>query len=347
MSVAYVDGSGASGVYGNDTIVVAGSSATWEVGVAITENTAYTADDIVSGIIGMSYGNPEENSTRVDRTSNPAWWAFVHEWTNEEFGLYVAPPENVTSYVDWTTHPRGSETELGGLLTLGGVEENLFKDKLNYVPIVNGTAGVDWEIPVDAVNGVAVDRTTAFIDSGTSFLMGPTDQIRQGLLGQNVDARLDTVGDGSQYFTYSCQYANSIEWTFTFGGQNYTIPSQYLSQEFDGLGRCMFVIVPDSENNYYIVGDAFLYGVYSAYRAGNNPAVGLAHVSDDAQKWLAAYSKNGGVEPSGFVSDSASATGSGSASKPSSSTVSSNNAAGALAPSFGALLVASLAAFFL
>ena len=71
-------------------------------------------------------------------------------------------------------------TDTGGQLLLGGVDPDLYTGELQYVPVEREAY---WEVGLDQLevgDNVVVDDSTGgrvVVDTGTSMIMGPTEQV--------------------------------------------------------------------------------------------------------------------------------------------------------------------------
>ena len=71
-------------------------------------------------------------------------------------------------------------TDTGGQLLLGGVDPDLYTGDLQYVPVEREAY---WEVGLDQLevgDNVVVDDSTGgrvVVDTGTSMIMGPTEQV--------------------------------------------------------------------------------------------------------------------------------------------------------------------------
>lgn len=76
------------------------------------------------------------------------------------------------------------EVESGGLFTLGTLNASLFEGDIEFVPLPTGLESY-WLIPMEGlfVGGNSIDLTSEItrnvaIDTGTTLLGGPTDQVK-------------------------------------------------------------------------------------------------------------------------------------------------------------------------
>lgn len=114
--------------------------------------------------------------------------------------------------------------------------------------------------------------------AGTT-LIGVPSSIAQSIYSQIPNAQSINLDGQSGYYSFPC--SQSVEVSLKFGGQVYPIdPTQFNGGAVDNFGRqclgAIFSLQTGSNSPSVIVGDAFLTGVYSAYRFSSPEAVGFA-----------------------------------------------------------------------
>ncbi|GAA5957482.1 hypothetical protein JCM3765_001157 [Sporobolomyces pararoseus] len=191
-------------------------------------------------------------------------------------------PENVFGFA-FETHTfttASAPTAPGGTLTIGGVDTSAYSGSINWIEIVQ-PAGY-WSIPLQDVTvggqslGVSIDQVV--IDTGTTLIGVPTS-LAQAIYSQIPNAQAITLDGSSGYYSFPC--SQSVQVSLKFGGQTYAIdPTQFNGGAVDNFGRqclgAVFSLTTGSNSPSVIVGDAFLTGVYSAYRFSSPEAVGFA-----------------------------------------------------------------------
>ncbi|GAA6059356.1 hypothetical protein JCM10212_003254 [Sporobolomyces blumeae] len=191
-------------------------------------------------------------------------------------------PENVFGFA-FETHvftTASSPTAPGGTLTIGGVDTSAFSGTMNWIDIVQ-PAGY-WAIPLQDITiggtslGISADQ--AVIDTGTT-LIGVPSSIAQSVYSQIPNSQAISLDGASGYYAFPC--SQSVNAALKFGGQTYDISSsQFNGGAVDSYGRlclgAIFALETGSNSPSVIVGDAFLTGVYSAYRFTSPAAVGFA-----------------------------------------------------------------------
>ncbi|XP_059958713.1 pregnancy-associated glycoprotein 2-like [Mesoplodon densirostris] len=162
--------------------------------------------------------------------------------------------------------------ENGSMLMLGGVDHRYYKGKLQWIPVSRTHY---WQITINRItmNGLILGclrGCQAIVDTGTSFLVGPTRLI----------AIIRTlIGAKGQEFAVPCTSVSRMAAIiFTINGKDYPVPSQaYIRKSRRGF--CLSSFAGGTENmsrsEIWILGDVFLRLYFSVYDRGKN-RVGLA-----------------------------------------------------------------------
>ncbi|GAA6010143.1 hypothetical protein JCM11491_005360 [Sporobolomyces phaffii] len=212
-------------------------------------------------------------------------------------------PENVFGFA-FETHTfttASSPTAPGGTLTIGGVDTSAYSGSINWIEVVQ-PAGY-WSIPLQDISisnqslGISVSQVV--IDTGTT-LIGVPSSIANTIYSQIPNAQSITLDGASGYYSFPC--SQTVRISLKFGGQEYPIePSQFNGGAVDNFGRqclgAIFSLTTGSNSPSIIVGDAFLTGVYSAYRFSSPEAVGFATLGSggSANTGSSATSSNSGT----------------------------------------------------
>merc|ERR1712099_211104 len=154
-----------------------------------------------------------------------------------------------------------------GELVLGGIDKSHYTGELVDVPLTSETY---WAVSLDAMkygaSSVISSPMKAIIDSGTSLLAGPKDQV--AALAQQAGAKLVM---GKEY-TIDCSKKSSLpNLTITLGGQKFTLsPDDYV---LEVSGQCLFAFmgidVPPPHGPLWIMGDVFMRKYYCVFDYGN------------------------------------------------------------------------------
>ncbi|KAM0520718.1 hypothetical protein ACHAPE_003116 [Trichoderma viride] len=236
FNIAY--GSGAvSGSLVNDTISVAGMSLTYQFGLATN-----TSSDFVhfafDGILGMS----------------------MNSGANENFLSALEGAGLLDKGIFSVALSRASDGNNDGEVTFGSTNPSRYSGAITYTNINDGS---DWSIPLDdmSYNGKKgnVGGIDAYIDTGTSYIFGPS---------KNVKA-LHAVINGAQSsdgvtWTVPCDTTTPL--VVTFSGVDFAIsPKDWISPK-DSSGKCTsnvygYEVVQGS----WLFGDTFLKNVYAVF----------------------------------------------------------------------------------
>ncbi|KAH8878248.1 Lysosomal aspartic protease [Schistosoma japonicum] len=162
---------------------------------------------------------------------------------------------------------RKDGASVGGEMVLGGVNPKYFKGDFEYMPTVMKTA---WNIRMLSLkmNGIEFCNVcNAVIDTGTSLILGPKDQVDKinSLLGVSQDFQGRNVIDCSRI-----DMLPTIE--FIFHRRNYTLkPQHYVVKEtmfFITICSSPFDFVSTLPPNQWILGDAFMGRFYTVFDFG-------------------------------------------------------------------------------
>jgi len=219
----------------------------------------------VSGLMGMAW-------PALAQSGGTPWWltlagANPAVWASPLFAFSLARFSNDASATNNESN--------GGEIDLGFLNTDLYTGDINWVSL---TSENYWLIPLDGIT-IGGKTTTpggqAAIDTGTSLIGGPTASMA-ALYAQIPGAEPGT-GDLEGYYVYPC--STNVSVSLTFGGQSYSIESTDFSRAADNEGiQCTGAFFPLDIGNgvvEWIVGDAFMKNVYTAFRASPS-AVGFA-----------------------------------------------------------------------
>jgi len=154
-----------------------------------------------------------------------------------------------------------------GELLFGGIDRSHYTGELVDVPLTSETY---WEVSLDAMTfggkPVISSAQKAIIDSGTSLLAGPTDQV--AALAKQVGAKSVM---GKEYVVDCSKKASLPDLKVTLGGQDFTLTSNdYVLQV---SGQCLFAFtgieVPPPRGPLWIMGDVFMRKYYCVFDYGN------------------------------------------------------------------------------
>lgn len=167
----------------------------------------------------------------------------------------------------------GSSDEDGGDCVFGGVDENAFDGKLQYVPLRRKGY---WEVELEKIGfgeeELDLENTGAAIDTGTSLIVMPSD------IAEMLNKEIGATKSWNGQYTVDCNTISKLpELSFFFGGKEYALSGEDYVLNAGGTCISSFVgmDIPAPVGPLWIVGDAFLRKYYTAYDLGRN-AVGFA-----------------------------------------------------------------------
>ncbi|XP_019608007.2 cathepsin E [Rhinolophus sinicus] len=171
----------------------------------------------------------------------------------------------------------GPEGSTESELIFGGYDHSHFSGSLNWVPV---TKQGYWQIALDTIQvGGAVmfcsEGCQAIVDTGTSLITGPPDEIKQ------LQKAIGAEPVGGEY-AVECDYLTVMpDVTFTINGVPYTLqPTAYTLPDFvNGMKFCpsgfQGLDIQPPAGPLWILGDVFIRQFYSVFDRGDN-RVGLA-----------------------------------------------------------------------
>ncbi|GAA5923054.1 pepsin-like aspartic protease [Sporobolomyces koalae] len=265
FQITYGSGS-ASGTLVSDVVSIANYTEQNQV-FAACSTLNNIVDGELSGILGLGF------KTIASSGATPLVQALAQDGKL---------PEEVFGF-EFQTHvftTASSTTAPGGTLTIGGVDTSAYSGSINWIDIVQ-PAGY-WSIPLQDISvgskslGVSIDQVV--IDTGTT-LIGVPSSLAQEIYSQVPNSQAINLDGASGYYSFPC--SQTVNVSLKFGGQSYAIdPTQFNGGAVDYTGRqclgAIFSLQTGSNSPSVIVGDAFLTGVYSAYRFSSPEAVGFA-----------------------------------------------------------------------
>lgn len=206
------------------------------------------------GILGLAY-----DTIAVNKIVPPVYNAMDRELLDEnKFSFYLGDSEKGTD---------------GGLVTFGGVDEELFEGKITYLPLRRKAY---WEVEFDAITlgqeTATLEKTGAAIDTGTSLIALPSS------LAEILNSAIGAKKSWSGQYTIECETRDSLpDLKFNFSGYNFTLTAY--DYTLNAGGTCISAFtpmdLPEPIGPMAIIGDSFLRRYYSVYDAQND-AVGLA-----------------------------------------------------------------------
>ncbi|XP_078485978.1 cathepsin D isoform X2 [Ciona intestinalis] len=263
-SFAIQYGSGSlSGFVSSDTVTIAGVKSKNQLFAEATKEPGLTfVAAKFDGILGMGY--PEISVNGITPVFNQMYKQKA--LALNQFSFYLNRDANASS---------------GGELYLGGVDTKKFTGNFSYHPV---TVKGYWQISMDSVSvrtstSACVSGCKAIVDSGTSLLAGPTDEIEK--INKLIGATKFLNGE---YIVQCNKMATMPDITFSLSGVKYTLkPSDYVMKESAaGESICisgfMGLDVPPPRGPLWILGDIFMGKFYTTFDFANN-RVGFAQLA--------------------------------------------------------------------
>ncbi|KAL1406908.1 hypothetical protein Q8F55_006320 [Vanrija albida] len=287
-----------NGLWGWDTVGVGNSnvqSAEAYPFLRCTEGNVTQSLAEPPGVIGFSWP--------IRNYPEPLWHVLVKDWKDKRFGVYLAPQSVRAGQQLRPADPNG------GVLTLGGVNRDLYTGEINYVPNVvlprksepsEAQNHTFWAVRVDSA---AVDSSTftpgsvAVLDTGTPLSWVPPtvwDAVYAGVQGMVLIPETST-------HIFPCENAEHARpLVLTLGGVPYTIPAAHMFLYFPGVTgagvpgwtagpsgrvcRAQLQATDPKDLGYpfdWMFGDTILRLLYQVYQY-DPPAVGFALVANSA-----------------------------------------------------------------
>ncbi|KAI9909361.1 hypothetical protein PsorP6_014774 [Peronosclerospora sorghi] len=161
-----------------------------------------------------------------------------------------------------------------GELTFGGIDASHYKGELLYMDVSSANY---WTVKIDAVEVQGEKLTTvdtAIMDSGTSLIAGPKDQVAK--LAALVGAHKFILGE----YLISCS-ASAPDISFVLNGTSFTLTKSEYTLKSGPI--CLFAFmgidIPDPTGPLWILGDVFMRKYYTVFDWGTTsrkPRVGFA-----------------------------------------------------------------------
>ncbi|KAL3671149.1 hypothetical protein V7S43_004330 [Phytophthora oleae] len=161
-----------------------------------------------------------------------------------------------------------------GELTFGGTDKAHYKGELEYVDVTSATY---WSVKLDAVETKGeklTDVNKAIVDSGTSLIAGPKDQVAK--LAALVGAHKFIMGE----YLISCTAA-APDISFVLNSKTYTLTKDEYTLKSGPI--CLFAFmgidIPAPAGPLWILGDVFMRKHYTVFDWGSDsrkPRIGFA-----------------------------------------------------------------------
>jgi len=141
--------------------------------------------------------------------------------------------------------------ETSGDLVIGGSD---FEPSFHVDLVMESFWGV--ELQSMTMNGKIVSTAPyAMVDSGTSWLAGPVDEVTQ--IAQDLGVK-GTHKGGILIYVVSCEKLHSAVFTFDLGGYKFGIPGADVGLVVDEPDNCALMFQTSIQQEMWILGDAFM-----------------------------------------------------------------------------------------
>jgi hypothetical protein len=157
-----------------------------------------------------------------------------------------------------------------GELTIGGVDKSHYTGDFTYVPLSSEDY---WSVKLDGItlDGDAIGSTKkAIVDSGTSLLAGPTEEV------EAIAKALDLGSILGKEYTVDCDKKYKL--SYTVGGEEWMLDQDDMILANSG-GKCIFGMlaldVPAPAGPLWILGDVFMRKYYVKFDVGQK-RIGIA-----------------------------------------------------------------------
>ncbi|KAI9459522.1 acid protease [Boletus coccyginus] len=255
FSLEYGDGSTVSGEQYIDTVSIAGFTAIIQtLGAATTYSPGFHSSEYpADGLMGMAF-----ESISVYGASSL-------------FQTLISEGQVTDPVFSFKLSSSGAE------LYIGGVNCELYTGDFAYAPV---TQQGYWQVTMDNVQGngqTILSNVDVIIDTGTTLIVGTPSQVSTLYSALGANTAPSSFGDG--FYTFPCDSFPTI--SLSFGGKAFPIAASALNLgaiSSDSSDCLSGLIGRDTGASFWIVGDVFLSGVYTAFDFGNSQ-VGFAQLA--------------------------------------------------------------------
>ncbi|UJR38065.1 hypothetical protein I4U23_030746 [Adineta vaga] len=259
--VVYGDGSYVHGNFINDTVNIAGLSVVNQA-FAQAKNTSGFSSSTFDGVLGLAYPSLGTSGQMS---------IFYNMWRQ---GLIVHPSFSFYFNPNPSIYP-------GGELILGGIDSSKYSGSITYANVI---IPAYWEFQIENVQTdgqIICSDCRAILDTGTTLIVGPTNQI--ALLNRIINGSYDSL---TGLYTVDCQSRSLRSFpdvnfligktTFTLSALQYLLILNLNDDKYICYTVFQGVNLHDSTGSLiWILGDYFLSRFYSIYDLHNN-RIGLA-----------------------------------------------------------------------
>ncbi|KAF7695347.1 pepsin A-like [Silurus meridionalis] len=247
LSIQYGTGS-MTGYLGYDTVTVGGIAVQNQIFGLSESEAPFMASMTADGILGLAYQSiAAEGATPV---------------FDSMMSQNLVSQDVISVYLS-------SNSQQGSEVLFGEIDASYYTGNIYWIPLSSESY---YQVTMESVtiNGQVVACSggcQAIIDTGTSFIVGPTADINN--INSWVGATVDQYGEAS----VNCNnIPNMPSITFTLNGYTFTISaSSYVRQDCN-------VGLSGSGDSLWILGDVFIRNYYTIFNRQTN-SVGLARLA--------------------------------------------------------------------
>ncbi|KAH0935345.1 hypothetical protein HID58_012462, partial [Brassica napus] len=170
----------------------------------------------------------------------------------------------------------GDEVQNAGQITFGGLNKRHFRGEHVYVPVLSGTGF--WKISMSQIYvgahavDVCIPQCFAFVDSGTTDIYGPKEQIKK------IYEKLGTEK------VFACSEFKKLPAMISFliGGKRLFINRNNYAYEYtdtkDAKRCALRLVTSDTGTDTWILGMAFMQAIHTVFdfQDFNRPKIGFA-----------------------------------------------------------------------
>ncbi|QPG93693.1 hypothetical protein C2857_001746 [Epichloe festucae Fl1] len=237
FSISYGSGT-VQGSLVSDTINVAGISVKYTFGLASKTSNDF-ARFAFDGILGMS----------------------MKQGASDNFPKALVDGKKLEKNIYGIALNRAADGTNNGEIRFGATNPEKYTGDISYTSV--DSKGDDWSIQIDdmAYDGKRAGSggVLAYIDTGTSFVFGPSDKVKR--LHAIIPG--SASGDGLTY-TVPCDSKEDL--AFTFSGVDYKLSSEDWISPKNSEGECTSNIYGHEViQGAWLLGDTFLKNVYTVF----------------------------------------------------------------------------------
>lgn len=251
FSISYGSGDVAGRIQ-QDAVSVAGMTFQYQFGIANTTSNDFSNFPF-DGILGLS----------------------LNKGINQNFMDVLRDSKQLPANIFCVFLNRNSDGPNTGEISFGAVDPAKYTGNIQYTP-VEASGNGDWALKFDGIsydgNVVAGSKgRLVYIDTGTSYVFGPPDDVA-------ALHKLISGASSSDGVTYTVPCDSTKPLTVSFSGVSHTIsPKDWISAP-SSSGVCTsnvygHEVVPNS----WLLGDLFLKNVYAVFDA-DKPQIGMCTV---------------------------------------------------------------------